>query len=161
GSWILAGFGTATAPAALHAFTRGGLGPAGRAAQVAAAALGLPLSSYTAALIANTAVPVWHEARFELPFLFTAGAAARAGAALPALSPVAEAAGPRRVAIGGAVAELVVARAMEQRLSARGVGGAYEEGTARRFKRAAAALTAAGAGLIAVRDRRAAVAGGV
>jgi hypothetical protein len=160
GSWILAGFGAATAPAALHAFTRGGLGRAGRSAQVASAALGLPLSSYTAALIANTAVPVWHEARVELPFLFTAGAAASAGAALAALSPVAEAAGPRRLAVGGAVAELAVARVMERRLAARGVGGAYEAGAARTLKRAATVLTAAGAGLIAVRDRRAAVAGG-
>src|SRR3954447_3702065 len=53
GSWILAGFGAATAPATLHAFT-GRLGTVGRAAQVAAAVLGLPLSSYTAALIADT-----------------------------------------------------------------------------------------------------------
>src|SRR3954469_5823638 len=65
GSWILAGFGAATVPATLHAFT-GRLGTVGRAAQVAAAVLGLPLSSYTAALIADTAVPVWHDARREL-----------------------------------------------------------------------------------------------
>ena len=28
--------------------------------------------TYTAALVANTAVPVWHEARRELPFVFAA-----------------------------------------------------------------------------------------
>jgi hypothetical protein len=59
--------------------------------------------------------------------------------------------------VGGAVAELVIAQVMERRA---GVGGAYEAGAARTLKRAATALTAAGAGLMAVRDRRAAVAGG-
>jgi hypothetical protein len=160
GSWTLAAFGAATAPATLHAYTRGGLGRFGAGAQAASALLGLPVSTYTAALVANTAVPAWHEARFELPFLFAAGAAASAGAAVAALSPVAEAAGPRRLAVGGAVAELVVARAMERRLSARGVGGAYEEGAAHQLKRAATVLTAAGAGLIGIRTRCAAVAGG-
>jgi len=159
GSWVLVGFGTATAPAALHA--RFGLGAPGRLAQVAAALLGLPLSSYTAALIANTAVPAWHEARYELPFLFTAGAAASAGAALTALSPVAEAQAARRLAVGGAVAELALAQLMERRLDARGVGGAYRERPVKQLNRAAAGLTAAGALLIARRSRRAAIAGGV
>ena len=80
GSWILAAFGASTAPAALNSFGGGRLGAAGRGAQVASALLGLPLSSYTAALIADTAVPAWHEARRELPFLFAAGAAATAHA---------------------------------------------------------------------------------
>jgi subtilisin family serine protease len=85
GSWILAGFGTATAPAALHALSGGRLGAAGRAAQVTSAVLGMPLASYTAALVSNTAVPVWHHARHELPFVFAAGAAMSAGAAAVAL----------------------------------------------------------------------------
>ena len=38
-----------------------------------------------AVLLANTAVPVWHEARRELPFVFAASAAASAGAAAVAL----------------------------------------------------------------------------
>jgi formate-dependent nitrite reductase membrane component NrfD len=163
GSWILAGFGAATAPAAAHSLTGGRLGAPGRAAQVAAAVLGLPLSSYTAALIANTAVPVWHEARGELPFLFTAGAAASAGAALTALSPLAQAGPARRLAVGGAAAELVVAHLMEHRLAARGLGGAYGEPDVKRLSRGATLMTAAGAALIAgggARSRAAAVAGG-
>ena len=59
--------------------------PAGSArlgAEVAAARRSAPpLSTYTAVLIANTAVPIWHEARHELPFVFAAGAAASAGGA--------------------------------------------------------------------------------
>jgi Polysulphide reductase, NrfD len=159
GSWILVGFGTSTAPAAWHSAF--GLGTPGRVAQVAAAVLGLPLSAYTAALVANTAVPAWHEARFELPFLFTAGAAASAGAALTALSPVAEAQAARRLAVGGAVAELALAQFMERRLDARGVGDAYKERPVKQLSRVATLLTAAGALLVTCRARRAAIAGGV
>jgi hypothetical protein len=162
GSWILAGFGTATAPAAVHSLTGGRLGAAGRAAQVASALLGLPLSSYTGALIANTAVPAWHEARLELPFLFTAGAAASAGAACTMLSPVREAQAARRLAVGGGVAEVAIALAMERRLDARGVGGGYHDVTG--LNRAATARTLVGAAVIAARggsSRAAAVSGGV
>jgi formate-dependent nitrite reductase membrane component NrfD len=140
GSWVLAGFGTATAPAALHAFV--GLGRAGRSAQVASALLGLPLSTYTGALLAATSVPAWHDARRELPFLFAAGAAASAGAALTVLSPSAPVA--RRLAVGGAVTELALAYAMERRPS---VHAAFEQVTP--LKRAAVALTATGAAMIA------------
>ena len=53
GSWILSASGAATTLAAVDAWT--GLFPrAGRVARPAAALLGLPLSTYTAALIANT-----------------------------------------------------------------------------------------------------------
>ena len=80
GSWILSASGATTALATVSVWT-GWFPRAGRAARPAAAALGLPLSTYTAALIANTAVPVWHEARVMLPFVFGSGAALSAGAA--------------------------------------------------------------------------------
>jgi hypothetical protein len=92
--------------------------------------------------------------------VFTAGAAASAGAALTALSPVAEAQAARRLAVGGAMAELALAQLMERRLDARGVGGAYHERPVKQLSRAAAGLTAAGALLITRRSRRAAIAGG-
>jgi hypothetical protein len=162
GSWVLSGFGAATAPAALHAFT-GRLGGAGIAAQVGSAALGLPLATYTAALIATTSVPVWHDARHELPFVFGAGAAASAGAALTALSPVGEAQAARRLAVGAAAVEILAAQVMERRLSAQGTDGAYHEPPVKPLKRVAVGLTALGAGLIAARGARsrpAAIAGG-
>jgi hypothetical protein len=162
GSWVLAGFGTATAPAAAHAFA--GLGRPGRAAQVTAAALGLPLSSYTAALIANTSVPVWHEARYELPFLFVAGAAASAGAAAAAITPIEHARPARALAVGGAVAELAVDRLMHRRLRGKDLTGAYEARVPKLLNRAATALTAAGALTLAAgasRSRAAAISGGL
>jgi hypothetical protein len=164
GSWVLAAFGAATAPATLHSLSGGRLGAAGRASQVAAALLGLPLSSYTGALIANTAVPAWHHARFELPLLFAAGAAASTGAAAVALSPVREGQAARRLAVGGAAAEIAIDRIMRGRLRAAGLAGGYREGSAKRLDHAATVLTAGGAALIAARgtqSRSAAIAGGL
>ena len=164
GSWVLAGFGASAAPAAMHSLSGGRLGAAGRGAQVAAALLGLPLSTYTAALIANTAVPTWHDACVELPFLLAAGAAASAGAGCTVLAPVADAQAARRLAVGGALAEASVALVMERRLSARGVGGAYKEPGVSALNRAATGLTLGGAVLIAARgahSRAAGIAGGL
>ncbi|HEU4977112.1 MAG TPA: NrfD/PsrC family molybdoenzyme membrane anchor subunit [Baekduia sp.] len=163
GSWILAGFGTATAPATLHAISGQRLGAVGRGAQVASALLGLPLASYTAALITNTSVPAWHSARAEMPFVFTTGAALSAGAAALMLAPVEEAQAPRRLAVGGAAVELVLVHLMERRLEREGVGEAYNVGKVKWLNHAATWATAAGAAVVAARgrrSRRAAVVGG-
>ncbi len=61
--------------------------PGARAA-AAAAALGPALCTYTAVLLADTAIPAWHEARRELPFLFASGAAMSAGPRRPRRSTV-------------------------------------------------------------------------
>jgi formate-dependent nitrite reductase membrane component NrfD len=137
GSWVLSGAGAATGLAAADAWT--GLFPtAGRVARPAAALLGLPLSTYTAALIANTAVPVWHEARRELPFVFASGAALSAGGAAVALTPAAHAEPARRLAIAGAVVDLVVTEGMERRLGE--LGEPYKKGTAGKSGRSLASL---------------------
>lgn len=142
GSWLLAGCGAATTAAAADAWI-GDRTPPGRAAGVAAALLGLPLCTYTAALVANTSVPVWHEARRTLPFVFAASAAASAGAAAVAATPVRHAAPARRAAVAGAVAELAATKLMEERLGP--LAETYERGPAGRLSKAAKALTAAGA----------------
>src|SRR4051794_28379303 len=67
-------------------------------------------------LIANPAVPVWHEARRELPFVFGSGAVATAGALATLVTPAAHAAPARRMLVGGAVAELAAVEKMEHRL---------------------------------------------
>jgi formate-dependent nitrite reductase membrane component NrfD len=161
GSWVLSGFGAAVAPAAAAAWTDLVPAPAGVAAKAAAAALGLPLATYTAALLANTAVPVWHEASGTLPAVFAAGAATSAGAAAMACTPVGHAGPARRLALAGAVAELAAVVAMERGLEDV-VARPYHEGSAHKLGRAAKVLTAAGAVVTAVtgRTRGGAVAAG-
>ena len=84
-------------------------------------------------MIANTAIPVWSEARDELPWLFGASATASAGAVATLVTPR-EAAGPaRRAAIGGVAAELALTKAMERKLGF--VGEVYRRGEAGRFLR--------------------------
>jgi hypothetical protein len=159
GSWILAASGATTAIATVHAWT-GLLARPARLARPAAALLGLPLSTYTAALVSNTAVPVWHEARGMLPFSFAGGAAASAGAAAVALTPAKHAAPARRLAVGGAIVEAAAKELMERRLGA--VGEPYRTGVAGVLARGSKALVTAGAALVAARganDRRAALAG--
>ena len=145
GSWILSGSGTMTGIAAANAFT--GLFPgAARLAKPGAALFGLPLATYTGALIANTAVPVWHEARQTLPLLFASGAAASAGAAATIATPV-RAAGPaRRLALFGAAGELVNSAVMQHRLGP--LAKPYREGRSGSLSRAATALTVAGGAIL-------------
>ena len=158
GSWLLAGAGASTAVAAGIGLTGDRRGE--RAAGAVAAALGLPLATYTAALVANTAVPVWHEARRELPFVFAASAAVAAGAAAVATTPERHAGPARALAVGGGVAELAAAALMERRLG--DLGEPYRRGRAGALARAAKAMLASGAGALAWggrRDRRATLVG--
>ena len=153
GSWLLAASGTATGIAAASRIAGT---PGGSVAAPAAAALGMPLATYTGVLLANTAVPVWHEARRELPFLFAASAAASAGAAVAAATPPAHAGPARRLAIGASVVELAVARLLERRLGA--LAGAFRSDEARGWERSRSALTVAGAAALAgagLHERRA------
>jgi hypothetical protein len=160
GSWLLLASGGATTVAAVDAWTAVVPVPFGRVARAAAAALGLPLATYTAALLSNTAVPVWHEARGLLPFVFAGSAAASAGAAAVLACPPDAAAPARRLAVGGAIATTAGLPAMEHRLGE--LGEPYREGAAGTLKRAAEALTASGAAVVAGLGRRraGAVAGG-
>ena len=151
GSWILAGMG----PAAVGAVASDRLGifpRLGRVAEVAAGLLGPALATYTGALVADTAVPVWHEAGRELPFVFAGSAAASAGAAALLLTPPEDAGAARRLVAVGAVLELGAAQAMERRLGE--LGEPYHQGPAGRLARLAKACTAAGAGLVAAGGRR-------
>jgi Polysulphide reductase, NrfD len=151
GSWILAAMG----PAAVGAVVSDRLGVfprLGRAAEVGAGLLGPALATYTGTLVANTAVPVWHEAGRELPFLFAGSAAASAGAAAVLLTPAGDAGPARRLAVAGALLELGAGEAMERRLGE--LGEPYHQGPAGRLARAAKACTAAGAGLVGAAGRR-------
>ncbi|HWH09989.1 MAG TPA: NrfD/PsrC family molybdoenzyme membrane anchor subunit [Solirubrobacteraceae bacterium] len=151
GSWILASFGPAVGLGAARELL-GILPRVGRAGQVAGAALGPGLSTYTAALLANTAVPAWHEARGELPFVFAGSSLASASGAALLLSAPADAGVARRMAVIGAAVSLGATTVMEGRLGE--LGSPYHEGgAAATVARSAKALTAAGGLLVAARAR--------
>jgi len=148
GSWILVTSGGATTLAAANSWL--GVFPRlSRVAKPAAAVLGLPLSSYTGALLANTAVPVWHEARRELPFVFAAGAALSAGAANVIWTRPEDGAGARRLALAGAAAEGPLMELMIKRLGKH--GEMYKRGTPGRFANASRACIVAGGALLGAR----------
>ena len=155
GSWILLASGGASSTAAALDLL-GILAAVKRAAEAVSFAAGPPLATYTGALVANTSIPVWSEARDQLPWLFGASATATAGAAAAVLTPARHARPARRAAVLGAVAEGMAMRAMRQRLGF--VGEVYDQGAAGRNARIARACTSAGAGLLAFAGRRPAAA---
>jgi hypothetical protein len=155
GSWILLVSGGASNTAALLDATDR-LPRVKLAAEVVSSIAGPPLATYTAALVANTAIPVWHEARRELPYVFAASSVASAGAAAAVVTRPRFAGPARRAAVGGAAAELLAMKAMERRLGF--VGEPYRQGTAGRLAKLSKAFTAAGAAALAVGGRRRAVA---
>jgi hypothetical protein len=106
------------------------------------------MSTYTGALVAQSVVPAWHEARHDLPLTFAAGSAASAGGAAAIFTPVEFAAPARRFAILGGVTELVAVEVMKKRLG-KPVADAYEHGEAKRYARLSAAATLAGTALMA------------
>jgi formate-dependent nitrite reductase membrane component NrfD len=162
GSWVLSGAGAATGVA--FASRSLGLFPRrlGDAAAVAAGVLGMPVCTYTATLISNTAVPIWHEARRELPFVFAGGAAASAGAAVALVTPGERSAPARRMAVGGVAVAMAAVAVMEKRLGE--LGEPYHErGAPAALSKWARALSLGGAAAVAAgRGRRApTLAGGV
>jgi hypothetical protein len=144
GSFVLAPFGGLSAAA--FASQASGLFPRlGRLAGIGAAALGPPLTTYTAALLANTAVPAWHEAYRELPFLFAGSGATAAGGVGMLFAPCDQAGPARRMAIAGAALEITAAESLLRRLGM--VAEPYQQGRPGRLMRTARAMTAAAAGV--------------
>ncbi len=160
GSWVLTAFAPASMAAAASELT-GRLPRMGRLAAGAAAVLGPVVATYTAVLVADTAIPAWHDAQRELPFLFVSSAAASAAGVALISTPVANAGPARRLAVMGAALEVGAFRAMESRLD-EAVAGPYRHGRAGRLAKVAEACSASGAVLAVVAGRRrpAAVAAG-
>lgn len=142
GSWILAAYGPAATVAAATDVT-GLLPGVGTVATAGAAVLGPAVATYTAALIADTAVPAWHDGHRELPLLF-AGSAMSAAAGLGLIGAPVEESGPARaLAITGWLLEAGSEQLMLRRMGL--AAEAFEEGRARRYHRLAVPLGAAGA----------------
>jgi formate-dependent nitrite reductase membrane component NrfD len=167
GSWVLATHGGLTGASAASAVT--GIAPwLGRAAGAGAALTGPVLATYTGVLIADTAVPAWHEGYRHLPLLFAGSALASAGAVGMAAVPGAEGAPARRMALLGAGLELAAAGTLEKGQGMRGehaelVSEPYRTGRAGVLLRCGRGLTAAGAAgtVVAARSRTAAVLSGL
>ena len=138
GSFILAPFSALSSAAAASCLT-GRLPRLGRLAGLGAAAFGPPLATYTGALLANTAVPAWHEAHRELPFLFAGSGASAAGGMALLLTPVQHSRPARRMAIAGAAIELTASELLKRRLGM--VAEPYERGRPGRLMRLASRMT--------------------
>jgi formate-dependent nitrite reductase membrane component NrfD len=155
GTWLITGYGPAAGVAAASAVT-GWLPRIGRAATGVAAVLGPGVAAYTAALLSDTAVPAWHEAHRELPYLFVSSAATAAGG-LGLVLARSEQAGPaRNLAVAGAGAELVAKSLLIRRLGP--LAEPYRSGRAGHLMEAAEILTAGGLTAAALGGRNRAVA---
>jgi hypothetical protein len=161
GSWILAPFsGLASATAASE--LTGMLPGLARASGAGAAVLGPAMSTYTAVLLADTAVPSWHEAYPELPFVFAGSALGSAGGMGMATVPVDQALPARRMALLGSVLELAASRRIESRLGL--LAEPYLTGRPGTLLRVGKVCTAAGAlgtALLGRRSRAASVVSGL
>ena len=132
------------------------LGGSARPAGLVAAAVAPAVASYTAVLLSDTAMPSWHDAYPELPFVFCGSAAAASGGLQMITTSTAEATPARRLAVAAAVAELVVSRRMEHRMGL--TGEPFGLGHAGTLSTLARVLTAGGATLAALAGRRSRVA---
>ncbi|HKC77576.1 MAG TPA: NrfD/PsrC family molybdoenzyme membrane anchor subunit [Gaiellaceae bacterium] len=160
GSWILLVSGGASNTAAVLELL-GRLKPIKLLAEAFSTLAGPLLATYTGVLIADTAVPVWHDGRHELPWIFGASAAASAGAAASVFLRPEDAGPARRLAVAGVAAEGALMQLMVLRLGK--IGEVYDQGEARKFSRAAKRLATTGAALLALRgkkSRAALIAGG-
>ena len=150
GSFILAPFSALSSAAAASQVT-GRLPRLGRLAGIGAAGFGPPLVTYTAALVANTAVPAWHEAHRELPFVFAGSGATAAGGMAMVLVPRPGSAPARRMALLGAAVELTAAQLLKRRLGM--LAEPYEQGRSGLLMRTASRMTA-GAAVLSILGRR-------
>lgn len=151
GSYILAPFSALSGAAAASEVT-GWFPRLGRLAGLGAAAFGPPLATYTAALIGNTAVPAWHEAHRELPFIFGGSGATAAGGLAMVLTPVDQAGPARRMAVAGAALEIAAAELLLDRLGM--VGEPYRTGRPGRLMSVSRTTTAVAAGATLLLGRR-------
>ena len=128
GSWILSFFSVGIGVAAVSEIDRmtgerlplGPLRPVLRAVEgpagLEAALFAPPLAVYTAVLLSDTATPTWNAAYRDLPFVFASSASLAASGLAMITTPVSEAGPARRLAVVGAVSDLISARYTEHRM---------------------------------------------
>jgi formate-dependent nitrite reductase membrane component NrfD len=115
GTWILSAAGGSSMMAAALSRAKGSLGRVGRVASLCSGVLAPPFASYTAVLVANTAVPAWQAPRRSLPALFVSSAVASAGALLTLIAQTRqEHAMARALTLCGTAGELVAGQIVER-----------------------------------------------
>ncbi len=150
GTYILSPFSAATgATAAVELL--GWFPRLKRFGGIVSAVFGGPMATYTAVLLANTAVPSWHEFHTKLPFVFGGSAMAAGGGISMAFAPIDEAGPARKMAVAGAAIELAAMHKVENDHGL--LSEPFHEGRPGKLMRAAKACTAAGAGLTVVAGR--------
>lgn len=155
GTWVLSGFGaTAGVTGALEidkmtgqklplGFLRKVLKKSELPAASAAAVLAGPLASYTGALLANTANPVWNGAKEGISYLFTCSASMAAGGTAMILTPTSETKPARIMAVMGAAGDVVAMHYMKSTMHPVEVEP-LEQGTPGKLLKTAEYLTIAG-----------------
>lgn len=152
GSWLLAGFVPMATVSAMSDLSQVAPG-LGTLATAGAAVLGPGVATYTAALISDTAVPAWHDAYRDMPFVFAASAVTSAAALGLMGAPVDECGPARILGAGAGLAELAAEKAMELRAGV--AEGAYKQGKAKKFHTVAQGLLVGGvvAAVVGARSR--------
>lgn len=145
GSWILGAAAPAFALSAALPRAGGVVGRAADAAGKVAAALGLPLTGYTAVLVSTSAIPLWQAVRRSLPPLFVASAASSATSLLAMFDlDDGEAEVVRRFGIAAQIAEAGATIAVERDADRiESVGRPLHEGLSGTLWTASKALSAA------------------
>jgi formate-dependent nitrite reductase membrane component NrfD len=114
GSWVLAIATPLSAGSALLTFSKGELRLAGYLAGAGAGILGMPLATYTAVLLSNSAVPVWLATRKSLPLLFGASSVASLASLFDLMAlGERESAIVHRFGVAGRAAELMAGKLVE------------------------------------------------
>jgi formate-dependent nitrite reductase membrane component NrfD len=156
GTWLLSSAGTTAGLALLSCFGGRRAQRIGDAVGILAGLLGAGVSTYTAVVVANTAIPVWAKGARALPILFAGSALSSAGALL---SLTVDEDPPRRVvdrlSLAGEATELVGMIAYERELGPGRVSRPLRTGRSGLLWKAAKLLGAAGlvAALVPGRSR--------
>ncbi|MGH7716708.1 MAG: NrfD/PsrC family molybdoenzyme membrane anchor subunit [Vulcanimicrobiaceae bacterium] len=144
GSWLLTAFSGTVATSTMAELLNWNVTAIGT--EAIAAILGPALTTYTAVLISNTATPIWHEARRELPFVFAASGVAGAGAVAVLFGPEGEAGSARRAMVWGGIALDLTMRSMRAGLG-KTISEPYRIGNAGTLQTVSTLLGVCGAGI--------------
>jgi formate-dependent nitrite reductase membrane component NrfD len=145
GVWILSGAAPTAIATGLLVNRRGLPGQIGEATGYLSGIFGAALAGYTGVLVANSAIPVWQEARRWVPVMFMASSAAAAASVIDLASKDERTFVLRRIfGTAARLTEIVATRMVEQAASAiPKIGEPLHQGRPAHLWRAATGLTVA------------------